>query len=1038
MSSFYEVPNLLEQFSGSLVKDYVDVIEFAESPKYLGRKLYPRQKTLLKIIHLMELDEYDRSVIKEWEESDEIEVCPQLEDRFKYLKDNGYSHFRTIQLVGGRRSSKGFLTGICIAYKLYLMAQVEDMAAEFNLPEGKEIYFNIVADSLDQAIAHQFSDAADAVLDTKPLHQRKLVSKVLAQSISVNTPGDLRRSAMFRASGVRVDKDMASLVVKANGTNSKTIRGSASIMFIFDEMAHLVAGDSRMSDMELWKAAIPSVNQFREHGMIFANSSPYTKTGKFFELYGNAFEIENEKPVYPDHFLLQFPSWELYKDWQEFGNEMPVVMHPDDDPITAREEKSDPDSFRVEFRAQFAEVVDSFLRPELVDQMFDPVFNTIALGYAPRPTAGAAAYTTYKGHGDPASVGANFGIALGHIEEVINPDTGIFEQHVVFDLIDAFYPDDFENNTIDWLEVVPEVTRIINSYRPFEFTFDQFDCLDKDTMVPTTSGLLTIEELLDKQPLSVGRMRHLDQSIQSMADVRPITSIYHRGITDALTLKTKIGTTITATPEHRLWVRPQKEKPWHISSKPGWMTTNEISIGDSLYLKIGNVFPKEHVELSALIPSKYHPQHGPRYSPNICNEKLACFLGLLVGEGTVSKNVSFTNSNREVVNEFNTLGNQLFGGGWRERQQIQNHSRWSDSWVITGGPTLSRYISNLGVKGLSSRREVPSVIRRSPESVVSAFLRGLFEGEGGVNIARVNDEMIRLDTTSRELAEQTQQLLLNLGILSTLWGPHYDKRGFQPKFRIKIFGKDILTFADKIGFISSKKIALLDKAVRQISDRGNKVGLRQRIDRDQNGIWVRVTDIKETTSDTYDLSVPGPECFVANGIISHNSRMAIQSLQKNMSQMGIGETTVYQKVATEAQNIRRAKNFRAALNLGRVHAPHPDAFNPLATRNSIALGRDELKFLQERNGKVDKQKIGPIRTKDIADCIMEVTDALIGDSISTNIAGVDTMPALGAQGGFGLGNTDKFTEMAGWYGDTAKGTRPYMPERQTIRGKKPY
>lgn len=59
------VPNLLDQFSTALIKDAVDIITFAEDPKYLGKTLYPRQRTLLKIIFLQDLDDYDKKVIKE-------------------------------------------------------------------------------------------------------------------------------------------------------------------------------------------------------------------------------------------------------------------------------------------------------------------------------------------------------------------------------------------------------------------------------------------------------------------------------------------------------------------------------------------------------------------------------------------------------------------------------------------------------------------------------------------------------------------------------------------------------------------------------------------------------------------------------------------------------------------------------------------------------------------------------------------------------------------------------------------------------------
>jgi hypothetical protein len=621
--------NLLEQFESAVIKEDVSVVEFAESDKYLGRVLYPRQKTLLRLLFLEELDDYDRAVIQEWTDDPEIEISPKLEERLTYLRDKGFNHFGTVQLIGGRRSSKGFITGIAMAFRLWKLTQLDDLHQHYHLPRGKEVEFSIVAASLDQAVARQFADAQDAILDCKPLQNQRLIGKVLAQSVSVNTPQDLRRARTLRSSGVKIDKDMASLIVQAHGTNSKTIRGSASIMFVFDEMAHLIGGESRMSDEELWNASIPSVRQFRQDAMIFANSSPYTKTGKFFELYEQAIELdppEDGKPVYPDHFMLKFPSWALYKDWEKFpGCPPPQVFPPEEDPQLARDEQRDPDTFKVEYRAQFAEVENAFLRSEMVERMFDPAFNISILGYEPRPTHGAVAYARYKAHADPASTGpANFGIAVGHTETYRNPDTGIDEPHVVFDFIDAFYPEDFEDHTVDWLTVVPEFVRLINVYRPFEFTFDQFD-----------------------------------------------------------------------------------------------------------------------------------------------------------------------------------------------------------------------------------------------------------------------------------------------------------------------------------------------------------------------------------------------------------STMAIQVLTKELAQQQIGETIVREVTATANTNMRRALNFRAALNLGRVHAPHPDTFNPTATRNPIELVRNELKFLVEKNKRVDHQTIGPVKTKDIADCIMEVTDALIGDTVMSLQQGLTGGPQFGAQGGFGIGgsrgNTNLFPELSDIY-----------------------
>jgi hypothetical protein len=480
-----ESPNLLSQFSRTLIKDTVDIIEFAESDQYCNKPLYPRQKTLLKIIFLQDLDDYDEMVLQEWidstENGGEVEIVPKIRERMQYLKDNGYKHFRVNQLVGGRRSSKGHLTGLCMAYKLYQLTQLDSVGKHYGIEKSKPVMFSIVGASLDEVKAHQFADAATWIEDCKPLQDQGLLNKSLAQTISVYTPYDLRRVSDLRSHGMKIDRDLATLKVQAFGNNSKTLRGGASIMFTFDEMAHLLAGESRMSDDALYESAIPSLNQFHKDAMIFANSSPYTKTGKFFELYELALKLdppETGEPEFPEHFMIRYPSWELYKDKERssyFINVEPPASDPKFDAQMAREERANPESFKVEYRANFAEVVSAFLRPEMVDRMFDPSFTKQTLDRILTPETGAVGFLRYKGHADPSSTTANFGLSVGHIEEVPNPETGVLEQHVVMDLIDAFYPADFEENTIDVLEVLPAIQQIINNFRPYEFTFDQYE-----------------------------------------------------------------------------------------------------------------------------------------------------------------------------------------------------------------------------------------------------------------------------------------------------------------------------------------------------------------------------------------------------------------------------------------------------------------------------------------------------------------------------------------------------------------------------------
>jgi hypothetical protein len=119
---------LLDMFGGltpkmTLPQIQPSIVEFAEHPSFCGKVLYPRQKTLLKIIFLEDLDDYDHHVIGEWLESSkkfeqggEVRIPLDIYDRIRINKENGRTHFREIIDVGGRRGGKGYIGGMIGGY----------------------------------------------------------------------------------------------------------------------------------------------------------------------------------------------------------------------------------------------------------------------------------------------------------------------------------------------------------------------------------------------------------------------------------------------------------------------------------------------------------------------------------------------------------------------------------------------------------------------------------------------------------------------------------------------------------------------------------------------------------------------------------------------------------------------------------------------------------------------------------------------------------------------------------------------------------
>jgi hypothetical protein len=153
-----------------------------------------------------------------------------------------------------------------------------------------------------------------------------------------------------------------------------------------------------------------------------------------------------------------------------------------------------------------------------------------------------------------------------------------------------------------------------------------------------------------------------------------------------------------------------------------------------------------------------------------------------------------------------------------------------------------------------------------------------------------------------------------------------------------------------------------------------------------------------------------------------DSTHAIQLLRKNISEMGIHDVRVREKTATFQVNKRRWDNFKAAIYLGRVHAPAPRG---QTNQRSLELVKDELKFLQEKNGKVVKQDFGPVQTKDIADCMAEVVDYLIGDQLTGIKEQLgETKTEVGAEGGYRIGGHRGMGAFDEFYKDKGKRQLP--------------
>lgn len=521
-----------------------NIFDFATHHSFCNFPLFPRQVTLLKLIYLEteNMTQYDIDVIEEWRRGfalgrDVFGVQPDIWQRIEYLKKRGYRRFPHIQMVLGRRASKGAIGGILGCEQVAYLHSKDNPQAYYGVAADKDVYLNVGATSQTQASQQLFADIRTMIERCKYFHpdgRKPWLAESKDSVFRVRTPADLRHIAELEAQGQSIDHIIASLVGVARSASSVAGRGQTSFANFYDEFAFHVQTGSSKSDTEIYKDWQPSLGQFDIDALTYIPSSPATKAGQFYVLYQTAKVLmstyndetgmrdearqnlinvgaNNELDCDPTWLIFQGSSWDLYRDWKEaprllnVGYWFPKAPEPDlTNERQIRERTRDPDKFRVEKLGQFAEVMDQYLDSDKIEAMFLPVpWREISRcnvcddrGYFVDPKDRAhkvcqhpltpQAYGTfdrkYRIHCDPGRTGANFALAIGHLEDAPPDEHGLVWPHVVFDYLHVWRPMDSPEDpethkkTIDYVQVHSDIEDFLNRFRSTEkISFDQWN-----------------------------------------------------------------------------------------------------------------------------------------------------------------------------------------------------------------------------------------------------------------------------------------------------------------------------------------------------------------------------------------------------------------------------------------------------------------------------------------------------------------------------------------------------------------------------------
>ncbi|HEX8782312.1 MAG TPA: LAGLIDADG family homing endonuclease [Steroidobacteraceae bacterium] len=334
------------------------------------------------------------------------------------------------------------------------------------------------------------------------------------------------------------------------------------------------------------------------------------------------------------------------------------------------------------------------------------------------------------------------------------------------------------------------------------------------------------------------------------------------------------GRSIRATSEHRLM------------ALAGWTIVADLKAGDRL-------------ALARRVPEPVQPKRWP--------DHWVVLLAHLVGDGSYPDHQPLRYTTASEENSAAVRGAaELFGcrvtrndgvGNWRQLLISGSGNRWSPIGV-------GKWLKDLGIFGQRShQKHLPAEVFSLPNSQVALLLRHLWATDGTISPCqpgRSGGHKVGFTTCSLRLADDVAALLLRLGILSRT---HAVKVGhYRPVYMVYVSGAGSQrAFLQEVGAFGPRResAALLAEALRGVRANADVDALQMHVvaaDRVERApghthtasdaelldsrepeessdlFWDRIVAITaEGEEDVFDLTVPGPACWLADGIASHNS-----------------------------------------------------------------------------------------------------------------------------------------------------------------------
>jgi len=425
---------------------------------------------------------------------------------------------------------------------------------------------------------------------------------------------------------------------------------------------------------------------------------------------------------------------------------------------------------------------------------------------------------------------------------------------------------------------------------------DLRECVTGDTLVLLADGSRTpIRDLVGTMP-EVLALDERHRVVRARSDM--VWRVGRRAVTR---LRLASGRELRATRDHR------------VLSGPGWRRLSELKIGDRL-------------AVARRLPEPEARERWP-------DDRLV-LLGQLIGDGSYLRHapMRYTTASEKNSSAVAQAARREFGatvtryagrGAWHQLLISGNGNRWHPAGV-------GAWLKELGIFGQrSSEKRVPGAVFRLPNDQIAVLLRHLWATDGcicsGTRARGTGVRRVYFATASGGLARDVAALLMRLGIVARigslesgegrLWsvvvsGAEAERRfldvvgAFGP--RVRQAQELYARLPQPATNVDTLPIEIWDAVRAQMAERGvsHRAMAKARgtaygssshfafapsratvasyaralespalaLAAESDVFWDRIVAVEDAgEEDVFDLTVPGPASWLADGVVSHNS-----------------------------------------------------------------------------------------------------------------------------------------------------------------------